>query len=429
MEIINVEHLNETLYKEKLPNGLQVYILPKPGFQKTYATFSTRYGSVDNHFQVAGKEAQKVPDGIAHFLEHKMFEEPDGDIFARFASHGASANAFTSFDRTVYLFSATEHLKENITTLIDFVQNPYFTDANVEKEKGIIGQEINMYQDNPDWRAYFGLIEALYQVHPVHIDLAGTVESIADITKETLYECYHTFYHPENMIFFVVGGVDAEEVLELIRQNQAAKDFEPQGRITRHFLAEPLAVAEQEKVTYLPVSLPKCFIGFKEAPDGLEGRDLLKRELCAKIMLDALFSPSSELYQSLYEDNLISDSFASEYNTAPDYAFSVIGGETRSPHELIDRIRSELETVLETGIHSRSFERSRRKKLGSFLRMMNSPEALANEFTRYAFRNVDLFSILPVYEEITLQDVNSLLKKHFDWNTMAVSIVKSGEVS
>jgi predicted Zn-dependent peptidase len=427
VEVIKVEHLNETLYTEKLPNGLQVYILPKPGFQKTYATFSTRYGSIDNHFQVQDKDAHKVPDGIAHFLEHKMFEEQDGDVFARFASKGASANAFTSFDRTVYLFSATEHLMDNLTTLIDFVQNPYFTDANVEKEKGIIGQEIKMYQDNPDWRAYFGLIEALYQVHPVHIDIAGTVESIAQISKETLYDCYYTFYHPENMILFIVGGVEPEEVIELVRKNQSAKTFTPQGEIKRFFDPEPESVRQKERVVTLPVSLPKCFLGFKEKPSGASGRELLKRELATKVMLDVLFSPSSDIYQRLYDDNLISDSFGSEYNVSTDYAFSVVGGETRNPDELLARLKKELEQILQDGIPEEAFERSRRKKLGGFLRMMNSPESLANEFTKYAFREANLFDILPVYEELAIEDINARLKEHFDWGTMAVSVVRSGE--
>lgn len=425
MEAKKVEHLNETLYTETLPNGLKVFILPKPGFQKTYATFSTRYGSVDNHFQVPGQDPVKVPDGIAHFLEHKMFEEPEGDVFQRFASKGASANAFTSFDRTVYLFSATEHLTDNLTTLINFVQNPYFTDENVEKEKGIIGQEIQMYRDNPDWRVYFGLIEALYKVHPVHIDIAGTVESIAEITKETLYECYNTFYHPENMMVFVVGGVDPEEVMGLLRSNQAGKTFKPQGEIKRFFDPEPSEVRQKNRVAELPVSLPKCMIGFKEAPSGKKGRDQLKLELATKVMLDCLFSPSSSLYQELYDDNLISDSFGSEFNLATDYAFSVMGGETRDPDELIRRIKAALEQAQQNGIPEQDFERSRRKKLGGFLRLMNSPESLANEFTKYAFRDIDLFESSQVYEELTLADIDARLKEHFNWEQMSVSIVRS----
>lgn len=427
MEAKYYEHLNETLYAEQLPNGLKVYVLPKPGFQKTYATFSTRYGSIDNHFQVAGKAEIQVPDGIAHFLEHKMFEEPEGDVFAKFAAGGASANAFTSFDRTVYLFSATEHLLENLKTLIDFVQNPYFTDENVEKEKGIIGQEINMYRDNPDWRSYFGLIEAMYKLHPVHIDIAGTVESISKITKEILYECYHTFYHPENMLLFIVGGVKPEEVMELVRDNQAKKSFAAQGEIKRFFPEEPLAVQEPRRIATLPVSLPKCLFGFKEQPCGLIGNELLRRELVTKTMLDSLLSPSSGLYQELYDENLISDSFGHEYNLSPDYSFSVIGGETRDPDLLLQRFRERIAALLERGIDPADFERSRKKKIGGFLRMLNSPEAIANEFTKYAFKQIDLFDILTVYEQITLDEANARMRDHFRWDQLAVSIVKSGE--
>lgn len=427
MEAKHYEHLNETLYAERLPNGLQVYVLPKPGFQKTYATFSTQYGSIDNHFQVAGKPAVQVPDGIAHFLEHKMFEEPEGDVFARFAAKGASANAFTSFDRTVYLFSATEHLMENLETLIDFVQNPYFTDENVEKEKGIIGQEINMYRDNPDWRSYFGLIEAMYKEHPVHIDIAGTIESIAQISKETLYECYRTFYHPENMLLFIVGGVEPEKVMELVRNNQEKKQFGRQGEIKRFFPQEPLQAAESKRVTKLPVSLPKCLFGFKEPPSGLARIDLLRRELVTKTMLDSLLSPSSALYQDLYDENLISDSFGFEYNLSPDYSFSVIGGETRDPDLLLQRFKERMDAYLANGIDPKDFDRSRKKKIGGFLRMLNSPEAIANEFTKYAFRQIDLYEILPVYEQISLDDVNARLRDHFRWDQLAVSIVKSGE--
>src|SRR6478672_4091372 len=189
MEKINFDQIQEELYHEKLPNGLNVYILPKKCFNKTFATFTTKYGSVDNTFVPLGKEEYlKVPDGIAHFLEHKLFEKEDGDVFQQFSKQGASANAFTTFTRTAYLFSSTSNVEQNLETLIDFVQEPYFTEKTVEKEKGIIGQEINMYDDNPDWRLFFGLIENLYQEHPVRIDIAGTVESIAPITKDHLYE-------------------------------------------------------------------------------------------------------------------------------------------------------------------------------------------------------------------------------------------------
>ncbi|KIL41398.1 zinc protease [Gordoniibacillus kamchatkensis] len=425
MERIPYEHLQETLYHEKLDNGLHVYLLPKPGFQKTYATFATEYGSIDNRFQVEGGPEHRVPDGIAHFLEHKMFEEPEGDVFATFAAQGASSNAYTSFDRTVYLFSATANIAENVTTLINFVQNPYFTDENVEKEKGIIGQEINMYRDNPDWRSYFGLIEALYHNHPVHIDIAGTIDSIAQITKETLYDCYHTFYHPTNMILFVVGGIEPEPLMELIRSNQAGKTFAPQGEIRRFFEQEPEQVKEKERLIRLPVSLPKCLVGFKEPPQELDGAALLRRELEMKLVLDMLFSQSSAIYQKLYDEGLISDNFGHEYNQIGNQAFSVVGGDTKDPERLMSRLREEVEAVQTSGFEPAAFERSRKKRVGAFLRTLNSPESMANEFTKYKFRGVDLFDILPVYESLTVNDVNRRIKDHFNWNRMAASIVRS----
>lgn len=425
MKVIPYPHLKETLYYDQMPNGLNVYILPKPGFQKTYATFSTKYGSIDNHFQIADSPDTRVPDGIAHFLEHKMFEEPSGDIFAQFASQGASANAFTSFERTTYLFSATEQILPNLETLINFVQHPYFTDENVEKEKGIIGQEINMYRDNPDWRVYFGLIEAMYKTHPVHIDIAGTIESIAEITKETLYDCYHTFYHPSNMLLFIVGGVDPEQVMLLIRDNQANKNYAPQGKVSRLFAEEPGEVREARKVAKLSVSLPKCLFGLKEPKSGLDGHELLRHELVMKLAMDVLFSQSSSIYQQLYDEQLISDNFGFEYNCTADYGFSVIGGDTKNPELLVERFKQEVDRAIQSGINQTDFERSRKKKIGGFLRMLNSPEAIANEFTKYRFRNADLFEILPLYESLTLADVNQRLQEHFKWERLAVSIVAS----
>ncbi|TQR45856.1 EF-P 5-aminopentanol modification-associated protein YfmH [Paenibacillus popilliae] len=424
MEQRQYSNLQETIYYERMDNGLDVYVLPKAGYQKTYATFSTKYGSIDNHFQVEGQEEVQVPDGIAHFLEHKMFEEPEGDIFAKFAEQGASANAFTSFDRTVYLFSSTSHIEESLQTLIDFVQRPYFTDENVEKEKGIIGQEINMYRDNAAWRVYFGLIEAMYHIHPVHIDIAGTIESIGTITKETLYTCYHTFYHPSNMLLFVVGGVDPKGIFELVRSNQAAKSFEPQGDIRRIFEEEPVEVKEARRVAKLPVSLPRCLFGCKEPRPGLEGRALLEYEVTTRLMLDLMMGSSSPLYQTLYEEGLTTDSFGSEYTCSPDYAFSIIGGESKDPDGLVKRVQELIDERKASGFEQAAFERIRNKSIGSYLRMLNSPEAIANEFTKYKFRDTDLFDILSVYETLTLEQVHQRLKDHFDWNRLAVSIVE-----
>ncbi|GGN90191.1 EF-P 5-aminopentanol modification-associated protein YfmH [Saccharibacillus kuerlensis] len=424
MERIVYEHLQETLYHEKLDNGLSVYVLPKEGFQKTYATFSTNYGSVDNRFRVAGQEEHRVPDGIAHFLEHKVFEEPEGDVFLKFSSQGASSNAFTSFDQTVYLFSATENIEENLETLVNFVQNPYFTDENVEKEKGIIGQEIQMYQDNPDWRVYYGLIEALYKVHPVHIDIAGTIESISEITKETLYTCYNTFYHPSNMLLFVVGGVDPEKVIEQVKANQATKNYGPQAEIERFFDPEPDQVAQERKELNLPVSLPKCLFGFKEPAPNVSGPELIKMDLTTEVMLDLLLGSSTPLYQKLYDEALITDGFGGDFRATSQYAFSVIGGDTRDPDLLMERIREESERLVETGFDEKAFERARKKKIGNYLRMLNSPENIAHEFTRYKFGGGDLFTVLGIYENMTLNEVNARLREHVRWDRRAVSIVR-----
>lgn len=425
MQTLNYPQVQETLYREVLDNGLEVIVLPKEGFNKTYATFSTKYGSIDNHFAAREAAPIKVPDGIAHFLEHKMFEEPEGDIFAKFASQGASANAYTTFDRTVYLFSATEQIDANLETLINFVQNPYFTDENVNKEKGIIEQEINMYKDNADWQVYFGLIDSLYHNHPVHIDIAGTVDSIYRIDKETLYKCYETFYHPSNMVLFVVGGVNAEEVFKLVRNNQSAKSFEPLGEINRYFDEEPASVKLPRKVVKLPVSLPKVMIGFKEKNVGLQGEDLLRQEVTTKLMLETIIGPSSRLYQQLYEEGLISDSFGHEYNSSTGYAFSVIGGDTPDPDALLSALRNAMEKLLQEGIPQETFERAKRKKIGGYLRMLNSPEAIAGEYTRYRFRDSDMFDVLSSYEGCTLADVDSRMREHIDFNQLSVSIVES----
>lgn len=424
MEKIEHSQLKETIYYEQLPNGLKVYLLPKPGYNKTYATFTTRYGSIDNHFQPPGKEEIRVPDGIAHFLEHKMFEEPEGDVFNKFSKQGASANAFTSFNRTAYLFSCTENVEKNLQTLIDFVQHPYFTDESVEKEKGIIGQEIRMYDDNPDWRCHFGLIGAMFQNHPVKIDIAGTIESISKIDKETLYTCYHTFYHPSNMLLFVVGPIDPEAIMDQVRQNQADKAYEKQEDIRRIYPEEDEKVDQEKVEAHLSVGVSKCLFGFKENRIGLSGDDLVKQELATEVMLEALFGQGSELYQSLYDEGLIDDHFGYDYTLEEGYGFSMVGGDTADPDQLLARIREELPSIKETGIPEETVDRIRKKKLGNYLRFYNSPEWIANQFTHYRLNDTDLFNIIPMLEQLKSEEVNKRLQEHIDWDRFAVSLVR-----
>ncbi|NCU16466.1 EF-P 5-aminopentanol modification-associated protein YfmH [Pallidibacillus pasinlerensis] len=410
MEKIEFKQLGEELYYEKLDNGLDVYCLPKKGFNKTFITFTTKYGSVDNHFVPLGSNEYKiVPDGIAHFLEHKMFEKEDGDVFQQFTKQGASANAFTSFTRTAYLFSSTLNVYENLKTLIDMVQQPYFTEQTVEKEKGIIGQEIQMYNDNPDWRLYFGTIENMYHNHPVKIDIAGTIESIADITSDLLYECYNTFYHPSNMLLFVVGPVDPKEMIDTIRVDQAARPFTDQPEIRRYFDDEPETVAEKEKVLKMNVQTPKCMVGLKGNFVNQKGDKMLKTELSAQLLLDLLFSRSSENYRDLYDEGLIDDSFSYDYTQEESFGFVLVGGDTTEPDKLESKIK---EILLKAKTHDNLSEsaltRIKKHKIGTFLRALNSPEFIANQFTRYAFNEMDLFRVVPILEEITFDDVKKV---------------------
>ncbi|WP_203362367.1 pitrilysin family protein [Bacillus sp. REN10] len=409
MKKIVFDQLQEELYYEKMDNGLDVYVLPKKGFNKTFATFTTKYGSIDNQFIPKDqKEFIRVPDGIAHFLEHKMFEKEDGDVFQHFSRQGASANAFTSFTRTAYLFSSTANVKQNLETLIDFVQDPYFTEKTVEKEKGIIGQEIRMYDDNPDWQVYFGVIQNMYHTHPVKIDIAGTVESIADITKDHLYECYHTFYHPSNMLLFVVGSINPEETIELVRNNQSKKPFKEQPAIERRFEQEPETVKEKKRVLPMNVQSSKCEVGLKAIDTDLQGKELLKRELTMNILLDMLFGKSSELYYQMYREGLIDDTFGYDFTQEKGFGFAMIGGDTAHPDELEERVQKILLEAKE-GKHltQEALKRSVKKKIGAFLRAVNSPEYIANQFTRYTFNEMDLFDVVPMLETITFADVQS----------------------
>lgn len=412
MEKIAFTQLKEELFHEKMDNGLEVYILPKSGFNKSFATFTTNYGSIDNHFKPLNEtEFSKVPDGIAHFLEHKLFEKEDGDVFQQFSKQGASANAFTSFTRTAYLFSSTSDFDRNLTTLIDFVQDPYFSEKTVEKEKGIIGQEINMYDDNSDWRLYFGTIANMYHRHPVKIDIAGTVESIADITKDMLYECYNTFYHPSNMLLFVVGPVDVEGTMKLIRDNQNDKGYNEQPAVERKFDEEPEIVAKDKEVLRMNVQTPKVMLGIKAINVNQSGLQLLKRELATNIYLEMLFGKSSPLHEELYEEGLIDQSFSYDYTQEQGFGFALIGGDSAKPDELTESLFGILQKSKSgTGLNEESLQRTIKKKIGSFLRSLNSPEYIANQFTRYAFNDMNLFDVVSVLEKLTIEDIREVAK-------------------
>ncbi|MHC5372961.1 EF-P 5-aminopentanol modification-associated protein YfmH [Enterococcus sp. LJL120] len=401
------QQINETLYEETLANGLKVFLLPKNDYHKIYGLFTTNYGSIDNEFVPLGQEDfVHVPDGIAHFLEHKMFEKEDGDVFQKFGQQGASANAFTSFTKTSYLFSTTDKLELNLGTLLDFVQAPYFTEATVEKEKGIIGQEIQMYDDDPNWRLFFGILGNLYPNHPLHIDIAGTVDSIAEITAEDLYTCYHTFYHPSNMTLFVVGNFEPEALMTFIRNNQDSKEFAPAKEIARHFPEEDGAVIKEGKIQ-MAVSRPKAVMGIKGLDQlPTDGRALLKYRNAANFFLQLLLGNTSQNYLQLYNEGLLDDSFGYEFNLDRGFHFLDVSSDTDHPEELLNRVTEIFENFATDGeMTEENLALLKKKMLGKYFQSLNSLEYIANQFSQNLFEGITLFDVPKVIQEITLVDV------------------------
>ncbi len=423
--LIENKELQETLFHYRVHPGMDVYVLPRPGYQKKYAIFSTRFGSIDNCFRVEPEqEFTTLPDGVAHFLEHKLFEDERGNVFDRFAALGASANAYTSFTQTSYLFSCTANFEESLQQLLDFVQEPYFTDQTVQKEQGIIGQEIKMYEDHPHWRVFFNLLEGLYREHPVRRDIAGTVDSIAEITPNLLYRCYNTFYHPSNMAVFVVGDLDPARVGSLVEENLASRNYRPMGAIIRRQPSEPAAITRQRTVQELVVSEPIFLLGFKDMSAGnIHGRDLMHREILMELVLDILFASSEELYNDLYKEDLIDENFDSEYSADINYGYIMIGGETKDPDQLYQRIMEAIAKFLKEGVSKEQFERHRRKILGSYIRRFNSLEFIANNFLAFRFKGTDLFQLPSILHEVRLGEVLALAEENFDPDRHAVSLI------
>ncbi|MEO1769302.1 EF-P 5-aminopentanol modification-associated protein YfmH [Candidatus Enterococcus ferrettii] len=402
------EKINETLYKEILPNGLTVYLLPKEGYHKTYGLFSTNYGSIDNTFiPRGGEEFVTVPDGIAHFLEHKMFEKEEGDVFQKFGEQGASANAFTSFTRTSYLFSTTDQLELNLATLLNFVQEPYFTEESVQKEQGIIGQEIQMYQDDPNWQQFFGILKNMYPKHPLHIDIAGTIESIAEITAEDLYTCYRTFYHPSNMTLFVVGNLEPKALMDFIRENQAQKEFEAPEPIQRQFPAEALEDIVKVSEQSMPIAMPKSILGVKgvaSLPENDKERLIFK--LSVDLLLQLLVGNTSQNYLRLYNEGIIDDSFGYEFSLDRSFYFADFGGDTDKPELLAEEVtKILLNFEQDTEINEENLALLKKKMLGKCFQSLNALEYVANQFTQSLFGEWTLFDMPELIQSVQLEDI------------------------
>ena len=415
------ELLNETVYTKVLPNGLTVILLPKKEYSKTYAIFSTKYGSIDDTFiPLNKKEKVTVPKGIAHFLEHKLFEKEGYDVFSKFSEFGASANAFTSFTKTAYLFSASDNISENIETLIDFVQEPYFSDESVEKEKGIIEQEIKMYDDNPGWQSFTGTVQALFHNYPIIHDIAGTVDSIMQITKDDLYTCYDTFYHPQNMVLFVAGPIDEEKIMTLIENNQADKSFEEQHPIERFFPEEREDVAIKNHTIHMPVSIPKCTVGIKEIWQRTSSKDLLEKEILLRLTLDYLFAKGGKFYEILYEEDLIDSSFSYSSTLETDYGYTFIGGNCVNPDKFAERTKELLLSTKQMKISAEDVNLIKKRRIGLLLRQMNSLEFVANQFVDYHLLDIDFFTMIHEVESMTVEQVNAFLNEWISEERIAI---------
>ena len=418
-------YTGEVLYSAKHESGLGVYIIPKPEYSGTYAIFGTRYGSVDSEFVVPGEsEPITVPDGIAHYLEHKMFDQPDGsNVFDRFSKYGGNANAFTSFNITAYLVSSTANFEENLEALLDYVQSPYYTDETVAKEQGIIGQEIRMYDDNPGWKLFFNFINCLYKEHPVKKEIAGTVESISEITADYLYKCYNTFYNLSNMSLVITGKVDIESASKVIEAG--IKNNEPFTEpIKKIYPAEPKEVASAYVEKAMAIASPMFMMGFKDNDVNLTGDELLKKDIEIRILMRMLFAKGSDIYKKLYDENLINSTFSLDYTLQPDYGFTSLDGESKDPKKVYDTILRELDRVRKDGLCEADYERAKKVIWGRYIRTHNDIEDLATTFMQYLFMGVDYFNYYDVYNSVTFEDIKNRFNNHFSAENSALSVVK-----
>lgn len=413
---IKSEFLREKYYEIDHSSGLKIYVWPKEGYNTAYGIFGTPFGSIYNHFTVNGEEV-KVPDGIAHYLEHKLFESEEGDAFTLYASTGANANAYTSFEKTCYLFSCTNQFERCLEILLDFVRSPYFTEETVAKEQGIIAQEIKMYEDSPEWRVMFNLLEGMYENHPVRLDIAGTVESIAEITPDSLYKCYNTYYNLHNMALCVAGKVTPEEVLAI-----CDKVLKPQERaeVVTHFLEEPYKVVKSYTEQILPVAMPMFNLGFKS-----EGVHSTEEDIAyTDILLFLLASSTSDMYRELMDKGLINSTFSYEQFEGPGFFSIFFGGESRDPKACEEIIKKHINMLRESGIDREAFENAQKATYGDALSSLNSVDTIGNLAVDFHFNNREVFKYFDAIVKATPEDLEKRLEKILDTENTTLSVVK-----
>ncbi len=408
---ITNEKLGESVFCARHESGLEIRVMPKAGYSSAYAVFGVKYGSIDTAVKNENGEFEMIPEGTAHFLEHKLFESEDLNAFERFAKTGASANAYTSFEKTAYLFKGSENIGESLEILLDFVQNPYFTQQTVEKEQGIIGQEIRMYQDLPDWQVMFNLLRALYSVHPVRIDIAGTQESIAKIDADLLYRLYKNFYNPANMVLCVVGAIEPQEVFDIVDRCIKKADAKPVERKFEKESGKPVQCFIEE---HLSVAQKQFLLGFKEELDN--PLLSLEDEIASEIVLEALCGKSSPLFKRLLDEELIDMGFGSEMFNGFGFSCVMLGGTSADPEKTADIIKAEIRKAQTDGIDPVAFERAKRKFYGRYVMCYNDIDDIANMMMNLYFNDYEPFAELEACKNLTIEKAQerlNVLKEEF----------------
>jgi predicted Zn-dependent peptidase len=421
--------VNEELYHEVMNNGLNVYLLQKKGFSKSFATFSTNLGSINTTIENELNERIELPLGIAHFLEHKLFEQNNEDVSSLFAKNQARVNAFTQNNRTTYLFSCTDNLTKNLDLLLNFVQFPSFTKEGVEKEKSIIAQEIKMYEDDPNTVAYMTLIRNVFKNHPIRNDILGTEESISKITVDVLNKVHNTFYSPKNMVLFVTGNFIPEALMEHIRINQANVEFKKGYSLVNNIPIQDNIPNKKSTELKLEIDIPNYILAIKQSPTNFDTENIMKKELIMSIFIDLLLGKSSHNYKHLINNELINDSFGIDITFEESYGYFIIGSETNFPNKLDKSLRDIFSNLASFEITKEDFLRTKRQIIGGFIQALNSLEYIANQFTKYHFLGASLFNILDIADTITVNDVleaRNLLSNEKSYSKVIVLPNKNG---
>lgn len=412
----------ETLYQERIENGLLVMVVPKRHFLRTYGVLSVNYGSLDSKFKISGEGIVEVPPGIAHFLEHKLFEEEEGSVFDRYAAWGGSVNAYTSYSQTSYLFSTIDHWQESLAYLVEFVHTPHLTTENVEKEKGIIEQELQMYADHPDHRILQTLLQNLYHEHPVRLDIGGTVDSVRSITVEELQRCYDTFYQPANMALVVVGDLDPEKTIDLVRASYRRRTW-GSFNVERLDPPEPAAVVNSWVEDRLPISRPRYMLGFKHDPRW-RGEELLRVQIAMSLGLKLIVGRSSQAFLRLYEQGLVDDSFSGGFRGHPRFGYTLFSSETDNPEALHSELASLIDGLKGGGVEAGEVARLKKQLFGLFLSSLDSFEYTASRLTAQCFEGTPYDCYLEVLDQVTAQDVQESLSTLLNWERSCVSILR-----